>query len=147
MPSIATIYPTNAREVALFIAALSPLVVWSLGALVRAWSYRREQQDARWRRLHELTLILYNNQHASGLWGQILAVREMRCLKGRISDAKDIAALTSIHFKTLAQNDGIRVLISELDDFAQPGRDKEPKWLGDLRTKAAAGIAAPTSIN
>lgn len=123
MPS--SMYPTNAAEWIAFLAAISPLVIWSIGGISKgreAWAARRE---AEWRRLHELALILYNNAHANGLWGQLLAVRELRRLRSRQLDAKALAASAAIFFRNNpVQTDGTRVLLAHLDEYVV----EKPWW-------------------
>jgi hypothetical protein len=112
-----------------------PLVVWALGGLFRGWSERQRQKEAEWRRLHELSIILYNKAGSSGLWSQLVAVRELRRLKSRAAEAKDIASLAALHFRSGTQSEGTAILVEELEAFAASGWHRQPAWLVSKRRR------------
>lgn len=70
---------TVEQWVAVLTIAFSTLT-WSVSGLIRAWTYRREQQQKEWLRLAELLAVLYNKQHEHGHWAQLAAINEMRTL-------------------------------------------------------------------
>lgn len=76
-------YPSNVTETAALLGALVPLIVWALSSAFSAFARTREASLARWRRVQELAVALHNKRGNSGLWAQMLAIRELEEMRGR----------------------------------------------------------------
>jgi hypothetical protein len=109
------LYPQTLQEGIALLGALTPFIGLAGGALWRAWTYAREQRQKEWERLHELVKTLYNKDTEYGLWGQLVAIHELKTLR---IDRAILAAIVSnmLKFWTDPKLKGDPKLISELEN-------------------------------
>lgn len=71
------LYPETVAEFATLLAALSPIVIWSISGLLKSISVMQERASTRWDRVSTLAAIMYNKDHEFGSWKQVIAVAEL----------------------------------------------------------------------
>jgi hypothetical protein len=91
-------YPTTIGQWSALLTAVMPLILWALSSLVAAVNAFRHARREQWKRLHHLTAVIYNKDHASGELAQIVAINEMGSLWIDRKTILRLARLARDHF-------------------------------------------------
>lgn len=94
------------------LAIAGAAIAWTTSGLVRAFTYRREQQQREWTRVYELLRILYNKDHEHGHWAQIAAINELKTLT---HNREGVTRIAKAIREFWAQDGGNQLILSELD--------------------------------
>ena len=71
------LYPKVFSDWVALVGVLTPVITWTVAGLFRAIAYYNDQKNHNWKRLSELSLVLYNNNHQHGGFAQLMALHEI----------------------------------------------------------------------